>query len=273
MEACENLKSAGKLDEANTIIESSCRLELDYANDDGNTPLHWAAYFGQVALAERLIRQGANVDVKNRLQATALHAATRYGRLDVARLLIREGADVNARGQFGHSPITLAATQNHVDIAKLLLNNGGMMQEQTLTLAASNEDGSEMVNTLLAFGADINNGDEQGNTALMTACLCGNELVVKTITDSPDENTLRVDARNNTGWTAAHWAFSDPDMARRKRVVDMLIARGGNDILIVKDNEGNKPNDVRPKRATDGSPRKKQKVEMPVPDEDFWRTE
>jgi hypothetical protein len=120
---------------------------------------------------------------------------------------------------------------------------------------------------------DINSADDQGNTALMIACLCGNELLVKTITDSPDEHPLRVELRNNTGWTAAHWAFSDSDIARRKRVVDMLIARGGKDILIVKDNEGNKPNAVRPKRPIDGSPRKRQKLEsMPVPDEDFWRT-
>ena len=56
------------------------------------TPLHWAAYGGQKAVAELLIERGANINLKDKLNLTPLDLAVRYGGEDVAELLRQHGA-------------------------------------------------------------------------------------------------------------------------------------------------------------------------------------
>ncbi len=120
---------------------------------DGWTPLHVAAFFGALPIAEKLIESGAEVDARstNPMQNTPLHAAAAGKKLELVRLLLEEGADVNAKQQGGWT---------------------------ALHAAAQNGDRG-LVELLLARGADLNIRADNGQTALDLAFLKGRQDVAE----------------------------------------------------------------------------------------------
>ena len=77
---------------------------------DGNTPLHCAAFYGHVAVAEMLIAAGAPVNRQDDLGGTPLFIAALDGRLEVVRLLLRHGADKELKDCNGKKPVDLVCT-------------------------------------------------------------------------------------------------------------------------------------------------------------------
>ncbi|KAJ1446847.1 hypothetical protein M885DRAFT_545091 [Pelagophyceae sp. CCMP2097] len=71
-----------------------CR-ESDRASFGGDSPLHWAASFGQASAVDALLEAGADVDALNDDGATALHEAAKGGaqRADIITRLLVAGAD------------------------------------------------------------------------------------------------------------------------------------------------------------------------------------
>jgi len=66
-------------------------------DNNGNTPLHWAAHGGHRSVAEFLMANKAEVNAQNELGLTSLHLAVQEGHKDVVELLLARKADVNAK--------------------------------------------------------------------------------------------------------------------------------------------------------------------------------
>ncbi len=136
--------------------------EVNAAQGDGMTALHWAAERGDAELARLLTYAGASVDAGTRIgQYTPLHVAAGNGRADVMAVLLEAGADANAvTTNSGVMPIHLAAGSGSADAVAVLLGAGadpnereGAWGQTPLTFAAAaNRVG--VVETLLAAGAD-----------------------------------------------------------------------------------------------------------------------
>ena len=60
-------------------------------DDDGMTPLHWAACCGRKDMAELLLANKAEVNAKNAHNETPLHKAAINGRKDMVELLRQHG--------------------------------------------------------------------------------------------------------------------------------------------------------------------------------------
>jgi ankyrin repeat protein len=84
---------------------------------DGWTPLHLAAFFGQLEAARLLLDAGADVAAvsRNSLKNTPLHAAAAGKHRRVALLLLERGADPHARDAGGFTPRAIAA-ENGLDL-------------------------------------------------------------------------------------------------------------------------------------------------------------
>jgi ankyrin repeat protein len=90
----------------------------------GVSPLSWAALLGQTEIAELLIRNGADVNSRNRDGGTALHGAAFLGHADTAALLVRKGADVNATNDKGETSLFVmgadwAITEHIAELLKI----------------------------------------------------------------------------------------------------------------------------------------------------------
>jgi ankyrin repeat protein len=109
------------------------KLLLDYgAEVDGEsaealclTPLHIAALRGDAEEVERLLKSGADPNVRDVFGRTPLHYASARNHKAVAELLLSRGADPNAKDERGKTPLDLAAWRCALDVLELLLHRVG----------------------------------------------------------------------------------------------------------------------------------------------------
>src|SRR5262245_12722327 len=107
---------------ANLIRQAA---DVNAAQADGMTALHWAALRDDAALAQTLLYAGANVKATTRLNAyTPLLLAAKDGRASVIDPLVKGGADVNGRTSNGTTPLMFAAASGNVDALMALVNRG-----------------------------------------------------------------------------------------------------------------------------------------------------
>lgn len=84
--------------------------------------LHYAAFAGQRAIAERLLAAGARLDARTPNGSTALMMAIYEGRDDLAQWLVEQGAGVALRNDRGEGAIEWARKFNRPQLASLLVS-------------------------------------------------------------------------------------------------------------------------------------------------------
>ena len=128
--------SHGDVDEARMLISAGARVDAMTRN--GNyTPLHLASRAGNAAVVKALVESGASVNAKTTSGgATALHFAAGQGSVDVIGVLLNKGAQVDARdGAWNETPLMWAAAYNRVDALRALIKRGA-----NVALASKVED-------------------------------------------------------------------------------------------------------------------------------------
>ena len=86
------------------------KADVNGAQGDGMTALHWAAERGDSAIAALLIGAKANVVARTRIaDYTPLHIAGKTGAAAVVRLLVAAGSDVKAVNNSGATALHFAA--------------------------------------------------------------------------------------------------------------------------------------------------------------------
>jgi len=136
--------------------------DVNTAQGDGMTALHWAAQRGDRKLADVLIYSGANVNAGTRIgRYTPLHLATRGGHGDIVAALLRAKADPNATTtNSGVTPLHLAAVSGKPEVIDALLKAGAAVDAkeaswgQTPLVFAASRGHVEAIRALLAAGAD-----------------------------------------------------------------------------------------------------------------------
>ncbi|MCH7564442.1 MAG: ankyrin repeat domain-containing protein [Gemmatimonadetes bacterium] len=136
--------------------------DVNAAQGDGMTALHWAARHGNVELGEVLLYAGANVHAGTRIgRYTALHMAARSAHARFVTLLLEAKAEPNApTTNSGATPLHLAATSGNPGIVANLVEWGALVDtresawgQTPLTFAAANNR-AEAIRALLGAGAD-----------------------------------------------------------------------------------------------------------------------
>ena len=113
----------GDVAEVRSLLEAG--EDVNAAQGDGMTALHWAAASGRVELAELLVSAGADLEAGTRLgRYTALHIASREGRPAVVETLLGAGADAGAVTSTGATPLHFAAGAGAPDAVQALLRHG-----------------------------------------------------------------------------------------------------------------------------------------------------
>ncbi|MDE0506064.1 MAG: ankyrin repeat domain-containing protein, partial [Candidatus Poribacteria bacterium] len=229
----------------------------------GVTPLTSAALFGKTETAELLIKNGADVNQKNRDGGTALHGAAFLGHADTARLLLNNGADVNAENYEGVTPLNAAyvdwettkaiAGYLQIDVDEEAVESGRtriieLFDQYDAQLGESNSDSQgdelceaaaagdiEAAKALLIADADPNARDsELGVTPLSWATLFNQVKVAEFLIQKGAD----VNARNRDGGTSLHGAaflgYAD--------IAALLIQKGAD--VNARNTKGESPLDV-----------------------------
>src|SRR5687767_13949540 len=136
--------------------------DVNAAQGDGMTALHYAALSGDAELAQMLLYAGANVGAKTRIGGyTPLHLAAQVGNANVIAPLVASGAPVSSLTATGATPLMHAAHSGNADAVRMLIENGAdpnakeTANGQTALMFAAASDRLDVVKLLIARGADI----------------------------------------------------------------------------------------------------------------------
>ena len=142
-----------------------------------DSPVADAAMRGDVEAVRALLRQGADVNAAQGDGMTALHWAAEADRLEMVEILIYAGANLGGVTRIGdYTPLHLASKAGHPRVVEVLLSAGADPDAKTSTgqatalhfAAAAGSAGA--VSALLDHGADADAREAQwGQTALMFA--------------------------------------------------------------------------------------------------------
>ena len=136
--------------------------DVNAAQGDGMTALHWAAERGDLEMARMLIYAGAGLDAVTRMaEYTPLHLASRAGHGGVVRALLEAGSDAAApTASGGATPLHLAAAAGDAEAVSALVEHGADVNAreeragQTPLIFAAAQNRVEAIRALIAGGAD-----------------------------------------------------------------------------------------------------------------------
>src|SRR5262245_59020035 len=111
-------------DMADQLIRAGARVTA--RTREGVTPLQLAATNGSAAMIDRLLKAGADANAPlSAAGDTALMMASRTGKTDAMRVLVEAGANVNAKEKWGGTTALMwAVSEGHADAARLLVGAG-----------------------------------------------------------------------------------------------------------------------------------------------------
>ncbi len=136
--------------------------DVNQAQGDGMTALHWAALSRDTEMAEMLLYAGATVAASTRLQGyTPLFLSSQLGDAPMMELLLKAGADANAASASGAVPLMVAAAAGQPGAVSTLIAHGADVDAkesgrgQTALMFAAANGRSEVIDVLVEHGADV----------------------------------------------------------------------------------------------------------------------
>jgi ankyrin repeat protein len=149
--------------------------DVNAAEADGSTALHWAAQRDNLEIADLLIAAGANAKAATRYNITPLSLACTNGDAVIIEHLIKAGADPNGTSEEGQTALMTAALTGKADAVKVLLAHGANVNAkepykgQTALMWAASEGNASAAAMLIEFGADVKAKSTAGFTPLLFA--------------------------------------------------------------------------------------------------------
>jgi ankyrin repeat protein len=155
---------------------------------------------GHVGVVRWLLDHGASINQRDAHGSTALSLACHKGCLPVVRLLMERGADPTIANGAGTTPLMVASREGHLEVVRSLLGHRSAR-------------------------ATLNQGDEDGWTALYRACCWGRGGVAMALLESGADPTIA----SNDGTTPMAIAKQDHHLTKtakgRRECVEALEVR------------------------------------------------
>ncbi|KAI9801133.1 MAG: Palmitoyltransferase zdhhc17 [Piccolia ochrophora] len=170
----EDIMQLARLGEVGAIqkLFDTGKFDVKYKDDEGITPLHWAAINNQYALCKYLIEAGSDINAKGgESVATPIMWATQRGHYYVVNLFLQYGADTLVTDIQGYNALHLATFDGNVFLLVLLLHQNVPVDipgphGHTCLMWAAYKGYPACVDLFLRWGADVHAVDETGFTAL-----------------------------------------------------------------------------------------------------------
>ena len=150
-------------------------LENDNIPTEQEKQLVKASYdYDKKVITKLLSNNKLNVDAKNEFGTTALMAASRMGHADLVKLLLEEyEANPNIENFYGRTALMLS-DYSSLDTIKTLLSNGADVHVKNkccgsttlMLVAGSYNNYIDVTKLLISYGADVNDKDNEGKTAI-----------------------------------------------------------------------------------------------------------
>ncbi|CVK21886.1 ankyrin repeat domain-containing protein [Sporomusa sphaeroides] len=119
------VKYAGRGNKEVTALFIEAGMSPDaYRKNDGFTPLHAAAAYGQTAVVRQLLDKGADINVRDKDGQTALMKAVWNSHAKVVTALLQNGANVTVNDSNGDNVVNMARARNDRRVLTALVAAG-----------------------------------------------------------------------------------------------------------------------------------------------------
>ncbi|CAH0024520.1 unnamed protein product [Clonostachys rhizophaga] len=172
--------------------------ELNETDNNGSTPLWWAAYKGYNSIVNLLLEmESVDINSRNCDGLTPFLAAIEENHTSTVRILIEaKNIDVNISDNEDYSALFYVTSFSGEDMAEVLVSSGKISTYETVLFAFSDDSDSKH---MLLTATD-------SPTPLYWASYNGYGKVVKMILDRGDVDTLDYNWEDASGRTALLWA-------------------------------------------------------------------
>ena len=169
-----------------------------------DTPVADAAQRRDIAVVRQLLRQGADVNAAQGDGMTALHWAVRHGDIELGRTIVYAGGDVHAGTRIGrYTPLHMAARSGDVGFVILLLGANADPNETTINsgatplhLAAASGDPG-VLTALIQAGATVDAKESAwGQTPLIFAAANNRVEAIRVLISSGADPSITSGAVN-----------------------------------------------------------------------------
>ncbi|XP_077354957.1 caskin-1 isoform X3 [Festucalex cinctus] len=105
------------------LLGSAKKVNVNFQDTDGFSPLHHAALNGNMELITLLLESQAAVDIRDQKGMRPLHYAAWQGKAEPMKMLLKSGSSVNVQSDEGQIPLHLSAQHGHYDVSEMLLQH------------------------------------------------------------------------------------------------------------------------------------------------------
>ena len=192
------------------MSDSTRKISRTFPPDVENNNVTYAATkfileaeFGREKSLANLLKEGADVNMRDSYNRTALMMAAKYGFYKCVELLLKAGADVNIQDRGGRTALGHAARFKSEEEKGHPTGDGHRRIIKKL---------------IKAYGVNVNTKSIQGSTLLMLGTVVGDEAVVKSLIFAGAD----VNAKGKSGMTALHTAVR----TGRDACAEVLVQEG-----------------------------------------------
>eukprot|EP00931_Biecheleriopsis_adriatica_P103093 TRINITY_DN7797_c0_g1_i1.p1 TRINITY_DN7797_c0_g1~~TRINITY_DN7797_c0_g1_i1.p1 ORF type:complete len:749 (+),score=114.64 TRINITY_DN7797_c0_g1_i1:56-2248(+) len=180
--------------------------KVDAQDSDGNTALHWVAWFRLDSLLQKLLERGARPDIGNVSGESPIHWASKSSNVSALDAMTRADRGLlSVRDCDGFTAFIISAQNDNAPVMEWMYLKGISVEEQ----------------------------DDWGRTALQWACYKGHRKTVQWLLS----RSANIVHRDHEGMTAIHWAA----LKGHEQVAEMLLDVGAVELLDVPDAAGDTP--------------------------------
>lgn len=118
---------AGNVETTQVLLDAGADIHVRAKSRFRNTPLQVALLTGEYGTTKLLLDRGADVLDRQAEGFAPIHEAALLGRIDLLELLLERGAELNSRSDDGRTPLSEAIRGKHEEAAEMLRKKGAKM--------------------------------------------------------------------------------------------------------------------------------------------------
>lgn len=169
-------------------------VDLNCKDSEENSPLHVATKAGQLGVVEFLLEQRVDVDSRNNEEVTPLHYSCEKGKEVIVNALLKSGVSINLHDSEGLTALHYACKYG----IQIMNDTMEYLVPQSHLIGSFERIASQ----LILQGADVNKQCDEGGTPLHYACFSSNIQLIKVLLT----NGADVNIDDHEGFTVLHAA-------------------------------------------------------------------